>query len=198
MKKIARVIVKYTVLLLYIIIYRIKVEGKENIPKEGAFVLCGNHRSYLDPPLIVTTCKRKVRFMAKQELKNNPITRLAVYIFDGIYVKRGEKDISSLKEALKTLNNGEGIALFPEGTRNGMAKGAQIKNGVSYFALNSDAVIIPVGITGDMKPFHRLTITYGKPLDFSEYKKDRKNKETIEKVTNIIMENIVELIEKDQ
>ena len=67
MKNILRVIVKYIIILINIIFYRIEVLGKENIPKEGAFILCGNHRSYLDAPMIVTNSKRKVRFMAKQE-----------------------------------------------------------------------------------------------------------------------------------
>ena len=194
MKNILRVIVKYIIILINIIFYRIEVLGKENIPKEGAFILCGNHRSYLDAPMIVTNSKRKVRFMAKQELKKNIITRLAVYIFDAIYVKRDTKDVGAMKEALKTLKRGEGIGIFPEGTRNGMEKGIEVKNGVSYFALNSDATIIPVGIKGDLKLFHKTTLIFGKPIDITEYRKDRKNKDNLEKVTNIIMQKIVELI----
>lgn len=192
-KKILRIIVKYLIIITNIIFYRVKVIGKENIPKEGAFILCGNHRSYLDAPMIVTNSKRKVRFMAKDELKKNLITRLAVYIFDGIYVKREAKDVGAMKEVLKTLKNGEGVGIFPEGTRNGMAKGVQAKNGVSYFALNSDAKIIPVGIKGKLKPLHKTILTFGKPIDISEYRKDRKNKENLDKVTNIIMEKIVDL-----
>ena len=193
MREIGRIIIKYIIIIVNTILYRVKVVGKENLPKEGAFILCGNHRSYLDPLLIVTNCKRKVRFVAKQELKDHIITRLAVYFFDAIYVKRETKDVGAMKEVLKTLKNGEGIGIFPEGTRNGLAKGVQAKNGVSYFALNSDAVVIPVGIKGELKPFHKITLTYGKPIDISEYKKDKKNKESIEEVTKIIMERIVEL-----
>lgn len=194
MREILRVIVKYSIIVINTFFYRIKVVGRENIPKEGAFILCGNHRSYLDAPLIVTNCKRKVRFMAKEELRKNVITRLAVYIFNAIYVKREAKDVGAMKEALKTLKNGEGIGIFPEGTRNGMAKGVEAKKGVSYFALNSDATIIPVGIKGELKLFHKINITFGAPIDVSEYRKDRKNKENMEKVTDIIMEKIVELI----
>ena len=193
MREVLRVIVKYSIIIINTILYRIKVIGRENIPKEGAFILCGNHRSYLDAPLIVTNSKRKVRFMAKEELKNNLITRLAVYIFNAIYVKREAKDVGAMKEVLKTLKNGEGVGIFPEGTRNGIEKGVQAKNGVSYFALNSDADIIPVGIKGELKPFHKITITFGTPIDVSEFKKDRKNKENMEKVTEIIMKKIVEL-----
>lgn len=193
MREILRIVVKYSIILINTLLYRIKVIGRENIPKEGSFILCGNHRSYLDAPIIVTNSKRRVRFMAKDELKKNPITRLAVYIFDAIYVKREAKDVRAMKEALKTLKNGEGIGIFPEGTRNGLEKGVQAKNGVSFFALNSDAKIIPVGIKGELKPFHKIILTYGKPIDISEYRKDKKNKDNIEKVTNLIMDKIVEL-----
>ncbi len=194
MREVLRIIVKYAIILVNKILYGVKIVGRENIPEEGAFILCGNHRSYLDPPLIVTNCKRKVRFIAKHDLKKNIITRLAVYIFNGIYVNRETKDVGAMKEVLKTLKRGEGVGIFPEGTRNGMAKGIQAKNGVAYFALNSNATIIPVGIKGNLKPFHKVTVTYGKPIDISEYKKDRKNKENLEKVTNIIMDKIIELI----
>ena len=94
---------------------------------------------------------------------------------------------------LKTLKQGCSIALFPEWTRNGLKKGIKPKTGVAYFALNSDAQVIPVGIKGGEKPFKKATITYGKPLELDEYKETKKEKETAEKVTDIIMEDIMKL-----
>ena len=74
-----------------------------------------------------------------------------------------------------------------------MEKGEKAKGGASFFALNSDAKVIPVGIKGGNKPFQKVIITYGKPLNFDEYKNTRKEKETIDKVTDEIMDNIVKL-----
>ena len=93
LKKIARVIVGGVVFTYCKLVYRVKIIGKENIPKEGSLIFCGNHRTYLDPPLIVVTAGRHMRFMAKEELKKNPLFAFLGVIFEGIYVKRNEKDI---------------------------------------------------------------------------------------------------------
>ena len=69
LKKIARVIVRTAIFIYCKIVYRAKIVGKENIPKEGALIFCGNHRNYLDPPLIVVTAGRHVHFIAKEELR---------------------------------------------------------------------------------------------------------------------------------
>lgn len=193
-KKITRAIVKGAILIYCKIVYRAKIIGTENIPKDGAVVFCGNHRSFLDPPLIEVTCKRDdTRFIAKKELTENKFLAFLGYIFEAILVNRDSKDVIALKESLKTLKSGGCIAVFPEGTRNGMEKGEKAKGGASFFALNSDAKVIPVGIKGGNKPFQKVIITYGKPLNFDEYKNTRKEKETIDKVTDEIMDNIVKL-----
>ena len=59
--------------IYYVIVHRIKVVGTENIPKEGALIFCGNHRSFLDPPLIKITAKRETFFLAKASLYKNPL-----------------------------------------------------------------------------------------------------------------------------
>ena len=121
-KKICRVVVAFCIFWYCKIVYKIKIVGKENIPKEGALLFCGNHRTYLDPPLITVTAGRKMSFMAKEELKSNPLMSFLCFAFDGIWVKRDSKDIGSLKTAMKILKNGGCIGIFPEGTRNGMEK----------------------------------------------------------------------------
>lgn len=195
LKKIARVILKFIVYIYCKIVYRLKVIGKENIPKTGTLIFCGNHRTYLDPPLIIITAGRHMRFIAKEELKKNPLFNFLGIVFDGIFVKRDEKDISALKEALKTLKNGGCIALFPEGTRNGLEKNdGKIKNGAAYMALKTNAKIVPIGIVGPAKPFTKNAIIYGEPLDFSEYTTSKKiEKETEEKVSEIIKKEIIKL-----
>lgn len=176
-----------------------KIVGTQNVPKEGALLFCGNHRTYLDPPLIVVTAGRHMRFMAKEELRKNPLFAFLGVLFEGIYVKRDEKDITALKEALKTLKNGGCIGIFPEGTRNGLEKNdGKIKNGAAYMALKTNAKIVPVGIIGPAKPFSKNEIIYGEPIDLSEYITGKKiEKETEDKVSEIIKDKIVELSSKE-
>lgn len=132
MKKAIRAVIKWIVRgAIYLwckIYYRVEIIGLENIPKEGSLIFCGNHRTYLDPPLIVCTAKRDMRFLAKDELAKNPFLNFLGWTFEAILVKRDEKDVTAIKESLKALKNGQCIALFPEGTRNGLEKGETVKD----------------------------------------------------------------------
>ena len=175
------------------VVYRVKVIGKENIPKDKAIIFCGNHRSFLDAPLIACTSKENMRFLAKQELTKSKFLALTGKVANVIYVSRDAKDMTAVKTTLKTLKSGNNIAIFPEGTRNGLEKGEKVKDGVAFFALNTDAYVVPVGIKGGEKPFKRITVTYGKPIDLEKYKESKKEKETIEKVTELIMNTIISL-----
>ena len=191
-KLIGRGIVKGAIYIYCKVVYRMEIVGKENIPKEGPVIICGNHRSFLDPPLIEVTCGRYTRFLAKEELTKNKFLAFLGIIFDAILVKRDSKEVTAIKESLKTLKNGDCLALFPEGTRNGLAKGEKVKDGVAFFAVRSGAKVIPCGIKGGKKGDWKVTITYGKPLDYSKYK-GAKDKETLDKVTNEIMDHIIRL-----
>ena len=191
-KKIGRGIVIGAIYAYCKVVYRLKIVGKDNIPKEGPVIICGNHRSFLDPPLIEVTCGRYARFLAKEELTKNKFLAFLGFIFDAILVKRDSKEVTAIKESLKTLKNGDCLALFPEGTRNGLEKGEKVKDGAAFFAVRSGAKVVPCGIKGGKKGDWKVTITYGEPLDFSEYK-GSKDKEVLDKVTEEIMSKILEL-----
>ncbi len=191
-KKISRGIAKGAVYTYCKVVYRMRIVGKENIPKEGPIIIAANHKSFLDPPLIEITCGRYARFLAKEELTKSKFLKLLCTLFDAILVKRDSKEVTAIKESLKTLKNGDCLTLFPEGTRNGLEKGEDVKDGVAFFAVRSGAKVIPCGIKGGKKGDWKVTITYGKTLDFSKYK-GAKDKETLEKVTNEIMENIIKI-----
>ena len=191
-KEVVKWIVRGAIYIWLKIYYRADIKGLENIPKDGALIFCGNHRSYLDPPLIVATAKRDMKFLAKEELYKNKFLAFLGWAFEAIPVKRDEKDVSAIKKSLKDLKEGKCIALFPEGTRNGLEKGEKVKDGVAFFAVRSGAKVVPCGIKGGTKEHHKITITYGKPLDYSQYK-GTKDKEVLDKIANEIMEDIVKL-----
>ena len=194
-KKILRFIIELILGIILKLFFWLRVEGRNNIPKEGALIFCGNHRSFLDPVIIEIFSSRHMHFMSKDELKKNPITRLAVFIFEGIYVKRDEKDIASLKESLRLLKNNECLGIFPEGTRNGFKKNdGKVKNGASYLALKTNTKVVPVGISGKLRPFSKNKIKYGEPIDFTELLEGKKvDKELEDKASELIKEKIIEL-----
>lgn len=190
LKGIGKFIVSSALYIFFKVVYRVKITGKRNIPKNEPLILCANHKSYIEPPLIVATSGVDARFLAKEELSKNKFLAFLGVVFDAIYVKRDEKDILALKTALKTLKNNGSVALFPEGTRNGIEKGEKVKDGAAFFALRTGARVIPIGISGGEKPFKKMYIHYGEPLDFKNY--DQKN--DTEKVTEEIMNKIMELV----
>lgn len=192
-KKVIKVIVRNAIYAYCKIVHRVKIEGREDIPKEGALIFCGNHRTFLDPPLIVVTAKREVHFLAKEELYKNPFLKFLGWAFDAIKVKRDAKDINAVKSSLKYLKKGECIALFPEGTRNGLAKGEKVKDGAAFFALRTGAKVVPIGISGKTGHFSKVTIKYGKSLDYSKYKDTEDEKKALEEITEDIMKHIIEL-----
>lgn len=191
-KKIIRGIVKGAMYSYCKLVYRMKVIGKENIPKDGQVIIAGNHRSFLDPPLIEVTCGRYTRFLAKEELTKSKFLAFLGKVFDAILVKRDSKEVKALKESMQTLKNGNCLALFPEGTRNGLEKGEKVKDGVAFFAVRSGAKVVPCGIKGGKKGNWKVVITYGKPLDFSQYK-GSKDKEVLDKIAKEVMDNILKL-----
>lgn len=188
-----RKIVKAVVRWFMKIFFRIKIIGKENIPKEGACIICSNHKSYFDPPMLVVFNKRHVNMIAKKDLLKNPIMGWLCKTFGALLVDRDGKDIETVKQSLRILKNGEILGIFPEGTRNGMAKGEKAKNGAVLMAIKSGAPIIPAGIKGDYKIFRKVTMTYGKPIYYDKTKINQQDKEEIDKLTEELMNTIIEL-----
>lgn len=194
LRRISRGIVILVLNIVLRTVYRMKVIGVKNIPKKGALIFCGNHKSYMDPPAIAVTTGRKMGFMAKEELKKNPLFAFLGWAFECIFVKRDSKDIAPLKQALTKLKSGECLGIFPEGTRNGMEKNnGELKNGAAYLALKTGAAIVPVGIIGEGKAFGKNAIVYGEPIDMAKFKGQKIDKELEEKLSNEMKEAIIKL-----
>ena len=177
----------------YKIFYRVKIEGTENVPKDGAFILCGNHIDFMKVPVVVVYCPRKVNFMGKIELFNNPFLARLGKLFDVIPVKRGKQDVDAMKKSLKVLNNKEVLGIFPEGTTKGLEKGVKVKNGAAFMAIRTGKPILPVGVEVTKGPFSKIIVRYGKPLDYSQYKSKTPEKENLDKVTKEMMDTIIKL-----
>lgn len=174
---------------LYHIFYRVKITG--TIPESGAYIICANHINYLDAAAVVLLNKRKVNFVAKEDLFRFRILNWLAHVFDIIPIKRDMQDMEAMKRCLKIVKNGELLGLFPEGTRKGLEKNGKAKNGAAYMAIKTGTPVIPVGIHGSFKLFSKVYINYGEPIDLTSYK--GAGKEKIDEATQLIMDNIVML-----
>ena len=190
-KKFVRKTVKVVLSGLYRLVFRVKINGK--VPDEGPYVLCCNHINYLDAAAIVLFNKRQVYFVAKEDLFKHKILMWLGHLFDIIPIKRDMQDIEAMKRCLKVLKNGGLLGIFPEGTRKGMAKNMKAKNGAAFMAIKANVKVLPIGIHGTFKPFSKVYMNYGEPIDLSDY-----TKENIDEATEKIMESIVMLTKTEE
>ncbi|BCG59941.1 lysophospholipid acyltransferase family protein [Paenibacillus sp. URB8-2] len=177
--------------MIYAVLFPLKTIGRENIPEEGGVLLCGNHTSLLDPMTMGIKLKRKVNYMAKAELFNIPVLGQLVRQLGAFPVKRGGVSKESIKTALNLLRSGQVMGIFPEGTRN--SDSGIAKKGAATFALRSGAAVVPAAIIGHYKPFRRMVVVYGAPINLSEYAAG--GSDSAEAVTNLIMARIHEMLE---
>ena len=145
-------LVKYVARVYFKLFYNFKVEGLENIPKEGALLIAGNHLSNADPPAIgaFAGLVRDSRFVAKKELFAIPVLgwffRRCNYI--PVDRKRTIGDMGALKGVVDALTRGESVIMFPEGTRSKTGKPQKPKSGIGFLVYKTDAPVLPVKIEG--------------------------------------------------
>lgn len=178
-----RIIVKFCVRVFTLFLFRVKTYGQENIEKGKPYIMCANHTSNWDPPILYTATKREMYMMAKEELFKNKFIYWVAKKTNIFPVKRGKQDIESIKKSLKVLKDNKILAIFPEGTRNGIKKRGKIQNGPAYLAARTGVEVIPVRIEGNFKPFYKVKLYYGKPLDFSKYQSKKPEKETLDLIS---------------
>lgn len=171
--------------------YRIEVLGLEHFPKDGGVLLCTNHIHNFDPLVVGSTAPRPVHFMAKEELFNVPVLGNIVRKCNAFPVKRGKGDRESLRAGLKVLKDGNVFGLFPEGTRSKTGEIGKGLSGAGFFALRTEADVVPCAIIGPYKSLKTLKVVYGKPIAMEEM---RAAKASAEQVTELIMSEIHKLI----
>ena len=154
-------------------LYRVKTSGKENIPKEGGVLLCANHINNLDPVIVGMMAPRPVSFMVKEELFSVPVLGKMVPHLNAFPVKRGMSDREALRKGLSILKEGKVLGLFPEGTRSKTGELGSGMAGAGFFALRTDAQVVPCAVIGPYKPFKPLKLIYGEPIDFTKENVDQ-------------------------
>lgn len=174
--------------------HRLEIVGKENVPKQGGVLLCGNHINILDPPLVGAASPRDVHFMAKAELFEVPVLKSLLPQIKAFPVKRGAVDRQALKTGLKVLEEGKVLGLFPEGTRSKDGKIGKALAGAGFFALKSNAYVVPCGVIGSYKSFTKIKVVFGKPIPFSEM---RQSKVSAQEAAGTIMESVRLLVENE-
>jgi 1-acyl-sn-glycerol-3-phosphate acyltransferase len=155
------------------IYFRLSRIGREHIPAQGPFIIAANHRSFLDPFVIALMARRPIYFMTKKEaFINRPVAWILSSL--GAYpIDRGASDTDAMATTKEILARGDGILIFPEGTRTRPGALGRPKRGIGRLALETGAPVVPVAVIGTeavrngwrFRP-HKVRIRAGAPLTF--------------------------------
>lgn len=186
------------------LVYRIEINGLENIPKDNNYIVCPNHLSTLDPPMICGIMPRRVSFMAKKELFDIPFIRWWIDWLGAFSVNRESLGPSTIKTAKRIKESNWVLGMFPQGTRGipGEIKG--VTKGFAGLAKITKCNILPVGIIGSNEvkrwPFTgKIIINIGKIITYNNDPEIVKEKwiEEIQKLTGFKYIEDSEKIEAD-
>ncbi|AXE25364.1 1-acyl-sn-glycerol-3-phosphate acyltransferase [Streptomyces globosus] len=191
------------------LLFRPRIEGLEYVPDEGAAIVAGNHLSFSDHFLMPAVLRRRITFLAKAEYFTGPGLkgRLTAFFFRSagqIPVDRSGREAgrAALREGLEVLSRGELLGIYPEGTRSHDGRLYKGKVGVAAMALGAGVPVVPCAMVGtfEVQPpgrkiprIRRVTIRFGRPLDFSRYAGMEGERAVLRAVTDEIMYAILEL-----
>ena len=191
--KIGYTILKNILKIPYKLWYNPKIIGKENIPKTGTIIICANHKHMMDQCAILISTKRMVHYLAKKEYFDGKFAWF-FKLAGCIPVNRSIKDTKAKEHAIALLKQGYAVGLFPEGTRNKTKEFLlPFKYGAVSMAQKTDALIIPVGITGEYKFRSKNLVTrIGKTFKVTNLSLEDANTKLKEEITLLINKSLEE------
>jgi 1-acyl-sn-glycerol-3-phosphate acyltransferase len=163
--------------LIFRLIFRTRITGRDRVPRTGPVLLVSNHISLADPPLLGVASPRQVEFMAMVELFRHPVLARLVRAVGSFPVDRSRVDHSAAREAIRRLRAGRCISVFPEGgiragEQSVLGGNPQFRPGVETIAFLGGAAILPVIVRGSRKPYEwrnwfrreTMSVTFGQPF----------------------------------
>jgi len=180
---------------------RLEVIGKESIPPYGPLLVVANHLSFNDPPVLVCSIPRSLNFIGKQELFANPVGNFLMRSFNVHPYDRSGLGVDAIRLALRLLDQGRMVMIFPEGHRSPDHTLQQGMPGAAYIAMKSQAPLLPIGITGTEKisawrmavPLTRFRVNIGQPFTLPNVE-GTPSKEVVDSMRDMVMSRIAALL----
>ena len=194
------IIAKFIFLIIFKFFFRLKVTGQENIPQDGPFIIVANHSSLLDPIILGISVKPKVIFIAAAYLFKIHWLGYLLRKANSIPIHRENytDNIESIKKALKILQKGGILGIFPEGGVDRQKNNLPVKAGAAFLATSVGVPIVPIRIKGAdkvlprgakfIRSLNKIEVEIKKPIFCSRH--TNKNKEIIKRVVESFTKEI--------
>jgi len=194
--------------VMYATYFRWRIFGAEHVPLKGGVILASNHASFLDPPLVGSALNRDINYLARESLFRFPGIGALLRSWNAVPVDRDGGGAKGLKIILNRLLDGNGIILFPEGTRTLDGKLQPARSGIGLTVIKSTAPVVPVRVFGTFEAYgknhkfprpHRVIVKYGQPMNFEKLRAEAQTcdkirlKEIYQQVADEIMAAIAKL-----
>jgi 1-acyl-sn-glycerol-3-phosphate acyltransferase len=182
--------------------FRFRIIHRERLPESGGLILAANHQSYFDPPLVGICSRRAVHYLARKTLLEWPFFGRMFPDMNVIPVDRGGNDMSALRIVIRKIKEGEGVVLFPEGTRSPDGKLQPAQAGVGLVIAKTLAPVVPMRIFGSYEAFprgskgiklHPIRVVIGKPIVFTKEDLGNGDRDTYQRLGQRVMDAIAEL-----
>lgn len=159
---------KVVVTPIFKLLFRYRVNNKNNLPEQGGYILCCNHVSLKDPVFLALGQKRQIYYMAKEELFHNKFLSTLIRALGAFPVHRGSGDTKAINNAELLLEDGKVLGIFIEGTRSRTGELLRPKSGAAMMAFQTGKPVVPACISckeGKLpKLFRKVTISYSNPM----------------------------------
>lgn len=183
-------VTKFVLWMYTRIMFKVEVQGIENLPSDRGYILCPNHINLSDPIVIGTSIDPYIHFMAKASLFKNPVLAHILRSGHVFPVDRDGNDIGAIKHSLKVLKNRQPLLMFAEGTRNKGVRPLEAKAGVAMIAAKAEVPIIPVMVDSSYRFRSRVIVRFMQPVELTDLYKTKVDSTIYQERTQEIMESI--------
>ena len=155
--------------------HRGRILNSDRLPDTGAFILAGNHMSFLDPPFFGLCCRREAFYMSRDSLFRHPVANWILRSWNCVPLKREGGDIGAMRTVLRMLGEGKAVLMFPEGTRSRDGQLQEARAGIGMIVAKAGVPVVPMRIFGTEKALPKgaslprpakVTVAFGEPFTY--------------------------------
>lgn len=174
------------------LIYRVKINGIENLKDDQPFIISANHIHIFDAVILATLTKRQIFFLSKKELFEKKLFAKFFGKLGVIPIDRDNTDIKAIKSCFRVIRDGNILGIFPEGTRVKTIDINNMKKGVALIALKNKVNILPIHIEGTYRIFSKITVDIYPMIEINNFE-NMEDSEAIDKLTEELFNQIYQV-----